>query len=98
MFLVAPAAQQGSLASAFQPIISMLFILGIFWALVIRPQQQRDKAHKEMLTKLKKGDKVIMTSGIHGEITDIKDDVFTIRIADRVEVRANRSSVSQIKG
>lgn len=97
MYLAAPAAKAASLG-AFQPIISMLFILAIFWALVIRPQQQKDKAHREMLTKIKKGDKVVMTSGIHGEITEIKDDVFTIRIADRVEVKANRSSVSEVKG
>lgn len=97
MYLAAPAATAPAGAGAYSPLISMLFILVIFWVLVIRPQQQKDKAHKEMLSKLKKGDKVIMMSGIHGEIVDIKDDTLTIKIAERVDVRATRGSISQVK-
>lgn len=98
MFLAAPAtAQSGSLATALSPFISMLFIFGIFWALVIRPQQQKDKERREMLRKLKKGDRVIMSSGIHGEITDVKDDLLTVKIAEKVEIRVARSGIAQLR-
>ena len=97
MFLAAPAAQQGSAASTFSPIISMVFVFAIFWVLVLRPQQQKDKAHKLMLGKLRKGDKVVMSGGIHGEITEVKDDLLTVRIAEKVEVKAGRNSISQLR-
>jgi preprotein translocase subunit YajC len=51
-----------------------------------------------MLNALKKGDKVITAGGIHGEITEISDDEIRLRIADKVEIRLAKGSVSRVKG
>ena len=51
-----------------------------------------------MLNALKKGDKVITIGGIHGEITELGDEDIRIRIADKVEVKITKGSVSRVKG
>ncbi len=79
----APAATPppaGSAISAFMPLI---IIFAIFWFLLIRPQQKEKKAHQQMLTNLKKGDKVITSGGIYGTIFDVKDTTLILRIGDK---------------
>ena len=73
-------------------------MLVVFYFLIIRPQQQQQKRRQALLDSLKKGDRVITVGGIHGEITDVKGDVITLRIADKVEIRLQRAGVSIIKG
>jgi preprotein translocase subunit YajC len=59
---------------AFLPLI---IIFAIFYFLLIRPQQKKSKQHKQLLTDLKKGDKVVSSGGLHGVITGLSDDVVT---------------------
>ncbi|MBI2915057.1 MAG: preprotein translocase subunit YajC [Firmicutes bacterium] len=70
----------------------------VFYMLLWRPQQQQQKRRREMLASLKKGDRVVTAGGIHGEITGMKEDTLTVRIADKVEVKISKSGVSQVKG
>lgn len=70
----------GSALGAFMPLI---IIFAIFWFLLIRPQQKEKKAHQQMLANLKKGDKVITSSGIYGVIFDVRDDSILLRIGDK---------------
>jgi preprotein translocase subunit YajC len=91
--LQAPA--QGSGAGS---LIWMFLLLGIFWVVMILPQRKQQKKRAEMLNALKKGDKVITAGGIHGEITEISDDEIRLRIADKVEIRLAKGSVSRVKG
>ncbi|MEW6097253.1 MAG: preprotein translocase subunit YajC [bacterium] len=70
----------GSAISAFLPLI---IIFAIFWFLLIRPQQKEKKAHQQMIANLKKGDKVITSSGIYGTIFDVKDKTVLLRIGDK---------------
>lgn len=90
-----PAAEGQSPLMAFMPLI-MIFI--IFYFLLIRPQQKKQKEHRQMLSKLKKGDRVVTSSGIHGEVIGIKDkeDVVVLRIAENVKVEFSRSTISAI--
>ena len=87
----AAGAQAGNPLTGFLPII-LIFV--IFYFLLIRPQQKKAKEHNAMLSRLKKGDKILSAGGIYGEITGIKDDVVTVEIAPKVRVRISRSSVS----
>jgi preprotein translocase subunit YajC len=84
---------------------SVLFPLGImlliFFFLVIRPQQKRQKEHDAMLKSAEKGDVIVTSGGLHGKVTGETDDVLTVEIAslksgDRVRVKVNRSSVSSV--
>lgn len=71
-------------------------LIAIFYFLIIRPQQQQRKKITEMLNNLKKGDRVITGGGIHGRITSLEDNVVTVEIADKVNIKLNRSSVAGV--
>lgn len=92
--LQAPTTPQGGGGS----MILMFLLLGVFWVIMILPQRKQQKKRNEMLNALKKGDKVVTIGGIHGEITEISDDDIRLRIADKVEVKLTKGSVSRVKG
>lgn len=73
----APATSPAALLSTFLP---MILIFVVFYFILIRPQQKKDKKVKEMLNNLKVGDRVCTIGGIYGTIISIKDDVFTITV------------------
>ncbi|WP_456457925.1 preprotein translocase subunit YajC [Nitratifractor sp.] len=82
---------QGALAQ-FLPLI-LLFV--IFWFLIIRPQQKQQKAHKEMLESLKKGDKIVTNGGLIAEIVKPEEEYFKIKLADNVIVKLDRAYVAR---
>ena len=70
---------------AFLPLI---LIFGVFYLLLIRPQQKKVKQHREMINNLKKGDSIITTGGIMGTISKVKDNKeLTIKISEDVEIQ-----------
>jgi preprotein translocase subunit YajC len=78
---------------AFVPLILMF---AIFYFLLIRPQQKKAKQHKQMLSSVRKGDKVVSAGGLHGVVTGIADDVVTVEIAPKVRVKISMGSISGI--
>jgi preprotein translocase subunit YajC len=77
LLLFAPSGQGGPGLSAF--IIQIALFIGIFYFLLIRPQRRQQQQHKELLASLQRGDQVVTSSGIVGEVVHIKDDQVTIR-------------------
>lgn len=73
-------------------------MLGIFYFLVLRPMNQKQKAVRDFQSALKVGDRVIMTSGIHGQITKLNDKTVKVQIADRVVVEVARAAVGGLQG
>jgi preprotein translocase subunit YajC len=84
-------AAQGGGFGAFVPLILMFVI---FYFLLIRPQQKKQKQHREMIGNLKKGDRVITTGGLYGRITGITDTVVTLEISEKVRVKVARGNVA----
>ena len=80
-----------------QLFLPFIVMFAVFYFLLIRPQQQQQKRRQAPSTASRK-DRVITAGGIHGEITDPKDDVITLRLADKVEIRLARAGVSIVKG
>ncbi len=76
---------------AFLPLI---IIFGIFYFLLIRPQQRKAKQHKQVLASLKKGDRVVSSGGLHGLITGLSDDLVTMEISPKVRVKVSRGSIA----
>lgn len=76
--------------------IPMLLIFGIFYFMLIRPQQRKEKERKNMIAGLKSGTKVMFSGGILGTIVNVKDSTFIIKIADGVKVEVARGAVSQV--
>ncbi len=82
--------QTGGLG-AFVPLILMFVI---FYFLLIRPQQKKQKQHREMIGNLKKGDRVITSGGLHGRITGLSDTVVTLEISEKVRVKVARGNIA----
>ncbi len=74
----------------------MLLIIGVFYLLLIRPQQKRQRELQETISKLKAGDRVVTTGGVIGTITSVKDTSFLIRSADKSVLEIRRSAVAGI--
>lgn len=89
-------AEGGS--SAFAGFIPLILMFVIFYFLLIRPQQKRTKDHRQMISNLKKGDKIITSGGLHGRITGLDDTTMTVEIADKVRVKVARSNVAGLAG
>ena len=77
-------------------IITMGIIFVIFYFLLIRPQQKKQKELKAMLDNLAYGDTVMTTGGIHGKITGLADAVITLEIADKVRIKVARSAIGTV--
>ena len=89
-FLPLAQAAPGAGIAQFLPLI--LLFAGM-WFLIIAPQRKRQKAHDKMITELKSGDSIVTSGGIHGTITNVKDDSFIVRIADNVKIELTKQSV-----
>lgn len=74
--------------------LPFVFIFGIFYFLIIRPQVKKQKQHQEFVSGLKKGSEVITTSGILGTIEGLTDQFVTLEIAEGVKIRVLRSQIS----
>lgn len=74
----------------------MIAMMGIFYFLLIRPQQQIRKKQEAMRSKLAKNDKVITESGIHGIVTGVTDKTVSLKIADGVNIKIERFAVAQV--
>jgi preprotein translocase subunit YajC len=75
-------------------LIMMLSIFVIFYFLLIRPQQKKAKEHRQFLENLKRGDRVMTSGGLCGEIITLGDQILTIEIADKVRVDVGRANVA----
>ncbi len=75
----------------------MLLIIGVFYILLIRPQQKRQRELQETISQLKAGDRVVTTGGIIGTITTVRDTSFLIRSADKSILEIARSAVAGIQ-
>ena len=86
---------QGGLG-ALSGLLPMLLIIAVFYMLLIRPQQKRQKELQQTIAELKTGDRVVTTGGIIGTITSIKDTSFIIRSAEKSMLEIARSAVAGI--
>ncbi len=78
-----------------QLLLILAFVL-IFYFLLLRPQQKRQKQVQTMLKDLKNGDRVVTTGGLYGQILGIKDDVVVLKIADDVKVECAKSAIQGV--
>ncbi|MBF7083523.1 preprotein translocase subunit YajC [Desulfallas sp. Bu1-1] len=82
-----------------ESLLGILYIVGLFallWFLMIRPQQQRQKKHAEMVRGLKVNDRVITIGGIYGTIIKVKEDTLILKVADNVRIEILKNAVSQV--
>jgi len=80
-----------------QQLLMFLPIILIFYFLLIRPQQKRAKAHREMVAGVARNDTVVTSGGLIGKVTKVADDELTIELADNVRVRSVRSMIIDVR-
>ena len=91
-FAMAPANPDGGGASPLSMLFPIIGMLLIFYFLLIRPQQKRQKQTKQMISNLKSGDRVITSAGIYGTISGVKDNTFIVKIAENVKIEILKSA------
>ena len=96
-FLISPAHAQGAAQSdPFGFFLPMIVIFVAFYFLLIRPQQKRQKAHSALVNDLATGDEVVTAGGVLGKVTAVSDHYATIEIANNVEIKIQKSTVSAV--
>ena len=91
------AAATGFGGSAFMQFVPLVAIFGIFYFLMIRPQQRRAKEHRAMLDAVKKGDEVVTGGGIVGRVTRVQDSEIEIEVAPTVKLRVVKGTLMEIR-
>jgi preprotein translocase subunit YajC len=77
-------------------LLPILVFFGFLYFAMIRPQQVQQRRHREMLGRLKKGDRVLTRGGLYGVVLDVKDNDLTLELAQNVRVKADRTAVQTL--
>lgn len=85
----------GAFLTSFAPFI-LIFVL--FYVLLIRPQQKRQREHRNMLEAIKKGDKVVTNGGLLGTVVSVTRDVLSVQISDNTRVKVLRTELMGLQG
>jgi preprotein translocase subunit YajC len=98
--LIPDAMAQATGAPAGQSPMGMFIMMGlfvvVFYFLLIRPQQKKQKEHQAMLSKLAAGDEVVTAGGLLGRIIEVGDSFITLEIADNVRIKVQRFQVTTL--
>lgn len=101
MFVTPAYAQAGGSAGATDILVQffpIILLVVIFWFFIFRPQQKRAKAHRDMLSNVRRGDTVVTTGGIVGKVTKVTDDAdLDVEISDGVKVKVVRSMIADVR-
>lgn len=73
-------------------------MMGIFYFMLIRPQKRKEKERRDMMDAIKSGDRVMFGGGIIGTVTNTKEDIITIRVADGVKLEVARGGINKVMG
>jgi preprotein translocase subunit YajC len=96
MLQAAPGSGSGGTAGMLLGIAPWILIFGIFYILMIRPQQRRVKEHQASIAAVKKGDDIVTGGGIRGRVTKVTEDEAEVEIAQGVKVRVVKSTISAV--
>ncbi|EJW17085.1 preprotein translocase subunit YajC [Paenibacillus alvei] len=89
-------AEAGGTGGFLQMLLPFVLMFAVFYFLLIRPQQKKQKQRNSMLSALKKGDKIVTIGGLHGTIVEITDDTIVLRVNDVTKMTFDRSAISQV--
>ena len=76
-------------------LLPFVFLIAIMYFIIIRPQQQQAKKHKEMIEGLKKGDKIVTNGGLMATVKKVEEGFFSVEIADKVVVKLTKDAVAR---
>lgn len=76
--------------------LPLIIIAVLFYFLLIRPQQKKQKEHQKLVTAIKTGDKVITSGGIHGIVANVKESTILLKVADNVKIEMDKVAVVSV--
>ena len=88
---------QGGPMGGLMTFLPFIAIIAIFYFLIIRPQNKKQKETQKMLAALKKGDRIVTIGGIHGTIQSVKEKSVIIKVDDDTKIEFSRSAVSSVE-
>lgn len=91
-----PGGQQGGSGSLVSTLVMFGLIIFVFYFLILRPQQKRTAEQKKLLSNVKKGDRVVMSSGIHGLVVGVEDTSVLVQIAENTKVKFEKHAIASI--
>ena len=77
-------------------LVTFGLIIVVFYFLVIRPQNKKQRDAKKMLENIRRGDRVVTIGGLHGFVDSVKDDGVILKVDDNVKIKFSKSAVSQV--
>ena len=92
----APPGGAGGSSALLTQVVFFAAIFAIFYFLLIRPQQRQKRDRESMLSRVKKGDRVVTSSGMHGTVLNLNEHTVTLRVADQVKLEFDRASIGRI--
>ena len=96
LLMGAPSGAEGG--NAFMSFLPLIAIIAIFYFLILRPQKKKQKDTQNMLSALKKGDRVVTIGGIHGVIQSLKENTIIVKVDENVKLEFNRGAISSVVG
>ncbi len=91
-----PAGGGGGGSQLMPTLVMFAAMFAIFYFLMIRPQQRQKAERERMLRAVKRGDRVVTTSGLYGTVTNLSDTTVTLRVADQVKLDFERSAIGRV--
>jgi preprotein translocase subunit YajC len=89
-------AEGGGAAGGIITFLPFVLIIAVFYFLIIRPQNKKQKETQKMLAALKKGDKVVTAGGIHGTVSNVKEKTVIVKVDDNTKLEFTRTSIVMV--
>jgi preprotein translocase subunit YajC len=96
MAQTAAPAQQGGMAGISGMLLPMVLVFGIFYFMMIRPQQRKEKERQKLISELRAGQRILFAGGLIGTVAEVKDATFLVEVSPKVTIEIARGAVSRV--
>lgn len=96
LMMAAPREDGAGAGGGMGMLVPMLLIFGVFYFMLIRPQQRRERERRQMVESLRSGQRIVFAGGLLGTITEVREGTLRVKLADNVELEAARGSVTRV--
>lgn len=95
LYAMAPQGGEGG-SGMMGTLIMFGAIFLIFYFMIIRPQQKRQKEREKLLSAVEKGDKVVTSGGMYGEVTGVEDKIVWVKVSDTTKIKFDKNAIAAI--